>query len=84
MAVDAGSKYKSVSIDTGAHTPLHEGEPVFTIRAQDRMAVPTLECYRELCEAAPSPPEHISAIQSAIDDVRRWQEANPELVNNPD
>jgi hypothetical protein len=84
VAVAAARKYPSVTIETGDHTPLREDEVVFTIRAQDDKAVPTIECYRELCIAGDSPPAHIAAINLSIAQVRAWQQAHPELVKSPD
>lgn len=84
MAIAAASKYLSVEIDTGVRTPIADDEIVFTIRARDAMAVPTLECYRTLCEAGDSPPAHIAAIDLSIKQMLAWQQANSELVKQPD
>lgn len=84
MAVDAGSKYESVEINTGSHAPIGEDEPVFPLRGRDAMAVATIECYRELCVAGDSPPDHLAAIDAAAEAMRSWQQANPELIKQPD
>lgn len=84
MAVVAAEKYPSVSIDTGPHTPIADDEVVFVLRARDGMAVPTIECYRELCVAGDSPPDHLAAIDRSIEQMRSWQQANQESVKTPD
>lgn len=84
MAVAAAEKYPSVEIDTGEHTPIGDDEVVFVLRARDAMSVATIECYRELCIAGDSPPEHLAAIDLSIEQMRSWQQSNPELVKRPD
>jgi hypothetical protein len=77
----AEMKYGTVTSD---RRTFHPGEPVFIVRAQDRLAPELLRRYYTLCLAAGCDDSHLSA----IDDVRRsftaWQAEHPDLVKIPD
>lgn len=48
---------------------VEQDEPVFILRAKDKLAAPTLRIYRELAES------HLSPVIGGMDDeIRRFQE----------
>lgn len=68
MAIDR--KYGEVRLE---HGDIHEDEPVFVLRAQDRLAVPLLWMYRELCEVVGAPQAHLTGIDIAVTGFHAWQ-----------
>ena len=48
-----------------------ENEPVFILRAQDKLAEPTIEMYRLL--AASHDSKVVGALQKEIDSFRQWK-----------
>lgn len=84
MAVDAGGKYESVTVDTGDHSPIGEDEPVFMLRAQDALAADAIRHYIELCKSVDRPPVHIENSVRALEHIEDWQSAHPDLVKYPD
>jgi hypothetical protein len=82
MAID--EKYPSVQIDTGEHTPIGEDEPVFVLQARDATSLKLLDAYADICNASGSPPAHLATILNSRQRFSAWQDANPELVKNPD
>lgn len=77
-------------------TKLHDGEPYFFIRAQDKLAVEAVRCYshlladesskhsgtnEELANRLMKDAIQILGFARRIDD---WQQANPKLVKVPD
>lgn len=69
--------------DPGAPTaPAPDSEPLFTIRAQDVLAVPALVRYKRLAEASKLF-DHAAQVDQAIMEFTRWQDANTERVRNP-
>ena len=46
-------------------------EPVFVLRAQDKLAIPAMEMYRALAESHGSPV--LSSLQEEIDRFKSWQ-----------
>ncbi len=50
---------------------IREDEPVFILRAQDKLAEPTLEMYRIL--AASHDSKLVNKLQEEIDRFRRWK-----------
>lgn len=71
MAID--SKYGVIAIPGST---IADNEPVFVIRAQDKLAVPAMLRYRELCVEAGSPQRHIDRVSEAIMQVQNWQAEN--------
>jgi hypothetical protein len=66
-------KYGRVTLERGT---VGDDEPVVVLRAQDELAVPTLDHYRELCGQAGADPTHIASIDAAAARMEAWQ-ANP-------
>jgi hypothetical protein len=77
MAKDG--KYGEVTFE---HGNIGETEPVFVIRAQDRNAVPVLQCMWQYCKDGGSPDRHLAMIDEAIGVFEGWQESHP--VKTPD
>ena len=57
--------------------------PVFTIKAKDRLALSALIAYRELCRAANLFDQTLE-VGSAINEMRAWRDANPDMIKDPD
>lgn len=80
MAVDR--KYGKVEIPGIA-----EDEPVFIIRAQDVLAIPTLVRYQNFrlaAEETPPSPEWQDHLESVIDDFETWKGDNADKMKLPD
>jgi len=60
------SKYGKLSIPR-----IDENEPVFILRAQDKLAEPTIEMYRLLAVSHNS--QVIKALDKEIDRFRKWK-----------
>jgi hypothetical protein len=78
MGID--NKYGRVMFEYGS---IGEDEPVFVLRARDSLSVGHILMYGVLCEAAGSPPEHLAAIEEAIDQFEAWQADNIEQLRLP-
>jgi len=63
--------------------PLHNGEPVFVLRATNPLAPEIIDEYLLRCVAAGVAPEQIEKIQVAAARIRTWQSLNPHLVELP-
>ena len=61
-------KYGYIKLGT-----MGEDEPVFILRAQDRLMPHVLAHYIELCTEAGPPEHHIEGIRAVAGDVERWQ-----------
>lgn len=57
--------------------------PVFTIKGKDVLAQPTLRAYAELCESLGLFDQARETIK-ALNEIRRWQNANRGTVKIPD
>jgi len=68
MAIDR--KYGRVAIERGT---IGLDEPVFVIRAQDRLAPELIEHYADLCRRAGSPDHHVAGVHAAAQEIREWQ-----------
>jgi hypothetical protein len=66
-------KYGKVTTEQGFIPP---DEPVFIIRAQDRLALLLLEHYRLLCVDARSTVKHLQGIGDMLVMFREWQAKN--------
>ncbi len=75
---------------------LHDGEPYFFIRTQDRLSVSAVMAYAELLELAASDTITTDSVKSRnlahqayevgkfAEEFQLWQELNPTLVKLPD
>jgi hypothetical protein len=68
MAIDR--KYGHVTLERGT---IGHDEPVFVLRAQDRLAVPLLQTYMHMCGQGGSPEAHLAMIEGDIRKFGRWQ-----------
>lgn len=63
-------KYGRVTTERG---DIADDEPVVVFRAQDALLPDLLAVYRQMCEAAGSPPRHLDGIDESAAIVKRWQ-----------
>jgi len=61
---------------------LLDGEPVFVLRAQDKISVEILEYYRNITAASGG--ANVGRTQSSINAFLKWQNENPGRVKLPD
>lgn len=59
-----------------------DGEPVFVLRAQDQVALSTLEEYYH--RAFDAHAKNLTRVRHAKERFREWQEKNPQKVKVPD
>lgn len=71
MGIDL--KYGTVTTESGT---IGADEPVFIVRAQDKLARYVIESYRQLCQEAGSPQGHLDGIERAYQQFSSWQESN--------
>jgi hypothetical protein len=74
-------KYGKVTTE---HGDIPDDEPVIVFRARDRLVLPVLGAYLELCKHEGSPQRHLDTITRNIHTFADWQEANPDKVRTPD
>lgn len=77
-------KYGTVDTERGT---IGADEPVFVVRAQDKLARYVIDNYRQMCRAAGSPQAHIDSIERVYQQFTLWQETNftkiPESLPSP-
>jgi hypothetical protein len=66
-----------VSRSSGEHIP--DDEPIFVLRAKDRLAVRTLTTYFSAIED----PEHDRAVAARLEDFKRFAREHPERMKDP-
>lgn len=74
-------KYGEVVLEKGS---IGEDEPVFVMRAQDRLVPQVLAFYRDLCVAQGSPEHHVQGIVDAGAEITVWQARNHTQVPRSD
>ena len=62
---------------------VEDDEPVFLIRGRDILAPEAVQAYMNLCKVL-CLDEQAGEVDKAIDEIVEWQEANPNLVKDPD
>lgn len=65
-------------------TPISEDEPLILFRGQDKLLVPLLDHYLELCRGAGSPGGQIKLLRERIAEVKTWQDSHPDRLKVPD
>ena len=60
--------------------PIPDDEPIFVLRAKDRLAVRTLTAYFSAIED----PEHARAAGVRLEDFKRFSREHPERMKDPD
>lgn len=63
---------------------LHDGEPVFIIRAQDELAVEVIRHYEIVASNAGCDPSFLQGCLEARDEIQNWQVEHSDLVKRPD
>lgn len=79
MGIDR--KYGQVITEHG-HIPLDE--PVFVLRARDKLSVQAIAHYMQLAEEAGSPERHVAMAAGTATVFQEWQDAHPDQVRTPD
>lgn len=74
-------KYGVVTVEKGR---LHPGEPVFLLRAADKVAVSAVEDYATRCGDWNCNTLFVSSVNEAVQKMWNWQHDNPKLVKLPD
>lgn len=70
-----------VKISNGEVLP--EDEPLMLIRARDRIAIPGLLKYRELCVADGCNDYILGLLDETIEEFRRFETTHPERMKQP-
>jgi hypothetical protein len=65
-------------------TPIPEDEPLILFRAHDKLLVPLLEKYNELCINAGCHEGQINLMNQRINEIKTWQAANQDKLKVPD
>ena len=73
-------KYGRVTTQIGS---LQDDEPVFILRARDRLAPQLLTQYRKMSQEAGSSPFHLTQIGQAQETMIGWQKAHSDIVDVP-
>jgi hypothetical protein len=68
-------------ISTGEFLP--EDEPLIIFRAKDKLSVPMMLAYAELCRAAGCDAGQLELLYRRIADFLAWQKDHPELMKIP-
>jgi hypothetical protein len=79
MAYDG--KYGQVTTERGN---IGDDEPVFVIRAQDKLSAEVIDFYRSLCTAYEAGPDHIRAVETTWNRFEEWQVNNHSKMKVPD
>ena len=75
-------KYKILDgklVKRDGEKPVPEDEPLFTLRAKDRKALPVLLAYNMILDDL----EQKEEVTKVINDFRRFQELNPQKMGEP-
>lgn len=69
---------------TAERKTFHPGEPVFLLRATDRLAGVAIRYYAHVCTSEGCDEEHVAAAYGHAERIEAWQAQNPDLVKRPD
>ncbi len=78
-----GAKPRPVIVNTASGQILPEDEPLILFRAKDKLLVPILGFYRNLCGMR-SPAAHVNGISREIAKCEQFAFAHPERMKDPD
>jgi hypothetical protein len=70
-------------IKTTNGVPIPDDEPLILFRARDRLAIPLLRIYRELCEMDGCTQCQIDACSMRIHDFQAFRDSHPEAIKQP-
>jgi len=65
-------------------TPIPEHEPLILFRGKDKLLLPLLEKYVELCRHAGSPEAQIVSLEQRINEIKDWQATHHDRLKVPD
>jgi hypothetical protein len=74
---------KGQIVKTGNGVPIPEEEPTILFRGRDRLAVPLLKRYRDLCVADGCNDFQIRQVNELINRFEDFAEANPQTMKQP-
>ena len=67
-------------VNRDCDTPIPDDEPIFLLRAKDRLAIRALTAYFSAIED----PEHARAVAARLEDFKRFSREHPERMKDPD
>jgi hypothetical protein len=70
-------------VKTSNGEPIPNDEPVFLIRARDRLALPLLRIYEQLSNVDGCNDYHFSALYKTIEEFARFAAHNPGRMKQP-
>lgn len=70
-------------VKTGNGVPIPEDEPLILFRAKDRLALPMLYAYREICAADRCTDFHMRGLNELITRFEEFRVAHPERMKQP-
>ncbi len=70
-------------VKTGNGVPIPDGEPLILFRGRDRLAVPMLEAYRQLCIDDGCNNFQLDQIDELIARFKMFASANPATMKQP-
>ncbi len=70
-------------VKTGNNVPVSDNEPLCLFRARDRLAVPLLEHYRELCREDGCNDFQLGQVNELIARFRQFALDNPQTMKQP-
>lgn len=70
-------------IKTGNGVEVPENEPLMLFRGRDRLALPMLMKYRELCIEDGCNDFQLSQVDAIIDKFRDFADENPQIMKQP-
>jgi hypothetical protein len=73
-------KYGKITTERGS---IPDDEPVFLLRAQDRLSVQAIEAYMRLCQVNGCPSPHLEALDEVFLAFVNWQGQHPRRVKIP-
>jgi len=80
-----GKKYKVegqiVKVSNGQSIP--DNEPVFLIRAKDKLAILGIKAYRALCMEAKCTEYQLLGLDEIVSDFQQFADENPRLMKQP-
>ncbi len=70
-------------VNTVSGEAIPDDEPVFLLRARDRLAVPALRVYLELCRAFACTAQHNVGVVECLKVFQDFRDKNPQLMKDP-
>jgi hypothetical protein len=70
-------------VKTGNGVPISDDEPLILFRGRDRLALPLLESYRQLCQLDGCNDFQLGQINELMEKFLAFAEAHPEVMKQP-